>query len=128
MTKQLTLISLPDPDTTPAPERAASPAPGTRRARRTTPTTSTSTGRALRSAPAGPGSATPRRSPDHTGWLDRRTIETGIQGLAAARAALADATRRAHERDEEREARRVRELARQADVIRHPAARRRHAA
>jgi hypothetical protein len=55
--------------------------------------------------------------------LDRRTIETGQKGLAAARAALADATRRAHQRDQERMTRRERELARQADVIRHPATR-----
>jgi hypothetical protein len=121
MTKQLTLISLPDPDTTPAPEQAASPAPGVRRLRQTSSPT-----RSPRSTGAGRGTGTGRSS-GHPGWLDRRTIETGRQGLAAARAALADATRRAHERDEEREARRIQELARQADVIRHPATRR-HAA
>jgi hypothetical protein len=122
MTKQLTLISLPDPDTTAAPEeQAASPAPGARHLRRTTSTT-----RSPRSTGPGRSGATGRSS-GHPGWLDRRTIESGRQGLAAARAALADATRRAHERDEEREARRIQELARQADVIRHPAARR-HAA
>jgi hypothetical protein len=103
MTKQLTLISLPDPDAHPAPEPGAAPTSPTPR-------------------------AVPRRSSGHPGWLDHRTIETGKQGLAAARAALAEATRRAHERDEQREARRTRDLVLQADVIRHPATRARRAA
>ena len=101
MTKQLALISLPAQDARPAGddgEQAPSPA-------------------------TGPRSGGPRRPAGHTGWLDRRTIETGRQGVAAARAALADANRRAHQREQERDARREAELARQADVIRHPATR-----
>jgi hypothetical protein len=117
MTKQLALISLPAPDARPAGEQEA----GTTSSSPTTP----STGR--RRTARGPAAA-PARSAGHPGWLDRRTIETGKQGLASARAALADATRRAHERDQEREAARVQELARQADVTRHPAARHRRAA
>ncbi len=43
--------------------------------------------------------------------------------MAAARAALAEATRRVHERDEQRSTLRDQQLARQADVARHPTAR-----
>ena len=64
---------------------------------------------------------------ERTGIRERRIAAVGekTSDLAegAARAALADATRRAHQRDQEREARREEELARQADVIRHPATR-----
>jgi hypothetical protein len=112
MTKQLTLISLPAPDAPPAPDPGAAP----------TPTPRPATRRRTRT------DVTPRRSAGHPGWLDHRTIETGKQGLAAARAALAEATRRAHERDEQREARRIQDLVLQADVIRHPATRARRAA
>ena len=100
MTKQLALISLPAQDARPAGDDEQTPSPAT-----------------------GPRSAGPRRAAGHTGWLDRRTIETGRQGVAAARAALADANRRAQRREQERDARREEELVRQADVIRHPSTR-----
>jgi len=115
MTKQLTLITLPAPDAHPVPEPGAAPTPPA--------------DRSARRGPRRPRPATvPRRSAGHPGWLDHRTIETGKQGLASARAALAEATRRAHERDEQREARRTQDLVLQADVIRHPATRARRAA
>lgn len=110
MTKQLALISVPDPAPG-ADQDQARPAP-----RRT------SSGSSAR-PPAGP-----RRGAGHPGWLDRRTIETGRQGVAAARAALAEATRRVHERDEQRTTLRDEQLARQADVARHPTTRSRRAA
>ncbi len=110
MTKQLALISVPDP----AP---AADQDGAR------PTPAGTVGGAGARPPAGP-----RRSAGHPGWLDRRTIETGRQGVASARAALAEATRRVHERDEQRSTLRDQQLARQADVARHPAARSRRAA
>ncbi|MBS1838544.1 MAG: hypothetical protein JST64_12705 [Actinobacteria bacterium] len=77
--------------------------------------------------PAGDGAATEgtatrdaavlphRRSADHTGWLDRRTISTGRRGVARARAALADATRRAAVAEAERASTRGAALARAAD-------------
>ena len=58
--------------------------------------------------------AAPRRSAGHTGWLDRRTIASGRRGVAAARAALADAHRRVEERHSQEEADRADRLARQA--------------
>jgi len=57
----------------------------------------------------------PRRSADHTGWLDRRTISTGRRGVARARAALADATRRAAMAEAERSSARGAALMREAD-------------
>ncbi|MFZ4518674.1 MAG: hypothetical protein ACOYOP_09815 [Microthrixaceae bacterium] len=68
-----------------------------------------------------------RPGPGQVGWLDRGTIETGRQGVAAARAALADASRRAHEREEAELRRREEQLVEAADRRRHPAGRRRAA-
>ena len=100
MTKQLTLISVP---AVPARPDAGDPA--------------ADVSTADRSASA-PPTVTHRRSADHTGWLDRRTISTGRKGVAAARAALADATQRVAERQALEEADRTDRLAREASGIR----------
>ena len=63
--------------------------------------------------------------PRSTGLLDERTKEVGRLGISQARAALAEASRRASERDAERLARRENELARRAEAARTAAARRR---
>ena len=55
-----------------------------------------------------------RRSPGYTGWLDGRTISSGRKGVAAARAALADATQRVADREAMAAADRRDRLARQA--------------
>ena len=66
----------------------------------------------------------PRRST--AGRLDERTKQVGRVGVSQARAALAEASRRASERDAERLARRDNELARRAaEVARAAGARRR---
>ncbi len=57
------------------------------------------------------GDRVPHRATGHIGWLDRRTISTGRKGVAAARAALADATRRVAERESTAELDRKRDLA-----------------
>ncbi len=55
---------------------------------------------AAATTPAGTAATgTPRRSPGYTGWLDGRTISSGRKGVAAARAALADATQRVADRE-----------------------------
>ena len=65
-----------------------------------------------------PGTAAAhRRSVDHQGWLDRRTISTGRKGIAAARAALASANQRVADRQAQEEADRKAELARQASGL-----------
>jgi hypothetical protein len=121
MTTQLTLLHL--------PARSARPAGADEASGSDAQTPTRGSGRPIGASRRPATARTPRRaagtrrSADHVGWLDQRTIETGRQGLAAARAALADATRRAHARDEERVARRNEELARQADVLRHPSGR-----
>ena len=56
-----------------------------------------------------------RRSAARTGWLDRQTITAGRRGVARARAALADAARRAAVAEAERTSARGAELAREAD-------------
>lgn len=56
-----------------------------------------------------------RRTPTaHPYRLDEHTRQVGLQGVAAARAVLAETTRRSRERDAERQARRQEELARRA--------------
>lgn len=62
----------------------------------------------------------PRSS--RVGRLDERTREVGRIGLSHARAALAEANRRALERDAERMSRRDNELAIRADAARRAAA------
>lgn len=104
MATQLTLISVP---TTPAAVTPGSNHPSER----------------VGETPGGPGTpgapAAHRRSVDHTGWLDRRTIATGRRGVARARAALADATRRTAEADSRLVSARDAALARQAVEIAH---------
>lgn len=56
-----------------------------------------------------------RRSAARTGWLDRQTIIAGRRGVARARAALADAARRAAVAEAEKTSARGAELAREAD-------------
>lgn len=56
------------------------------------------------------------------GTLDRRTIEAGRRGVAAARAALAEATARVRERELALEAEREAELHRLAEAARRSAA------
>lgn len=105
MATQLTLISLPSTSADPA-------------------TTDAPVGPARGDAPV----VAHRRSVDHTGWLDRRTISTGRKGIARARAALADATRRAAAADAEREAVRDAALAEEARWLAEHPGHRGHAA
>lgn len=60
----------------------------------------------------------PRPRSTRTGRLDERTKQVGRLGLVRARAALAEANRRASERDAERVAQREDELARRAAAAR----------
>ena len=62
-----------------------------------------------------------RRSAAYDGWLDGRTINTGRKGVAAARAALADANQRVATRREQQDAARQEELAEQAKSVLRPA-------
>lgn len=94
MTTQLSLITSPPADAT----RRAGSNPSPRRTRGT----------------SGPHSTIPH--------LDRRTIETGRRGVAAARAALAEATARIRERELAEEAERDAELHRRAEAARRSAA------
>jgi hypothetical protein len=59
--------------------------------------------------------------PSGAGLLDERTKQVGRLGLVRARAALAEANRRANERDAERMAHRENELARRAAAAQHRA-------
>lgn len=59
--------------------------------------------------------------PHPAGLLDERTKQVGRLGVVQARAALAEASRRAAERDAARLARRETELARRAEAARHSA-------
>lgn len=65
---------------------------------------------------------------DHVGWLDRTTIVTGRVGIARARAALADATRRVALEAARRDNARGAALAREADSLASRHERRGHAA
>jgi len=62
----------------------------------------------------------PRRSAAYDGWLDGPTINTGRKGVAAARAALADANQRVASRREQADAAREERLAEQAATVRRP--------
>ncbi|UDY36981.1 hypothetical protein [Dermatobacter hominis] len=111
MTTQLTLISVP---ATPARQDAGDEAADV------TPTDRTPSLTVLPAPAPEPGTTARgahRRSVEHQGWLDRRTISTGRKGIAAARAALADANRRVADRQAAEEAEREAELARQARGI-----------
>jgi hypothetical protein len=65
----------------------------------------------------------PRPRATRSGLLDERTKQVGRLGLVRARAALAEANRRASERDAERAAQREDELARRAAAARRAARR-----
>lgn len=100
MTTQLTLISVPA-TTAHQDVEADAPAP-------------------LVAAPAS-APAPQRRSAAYDGWLDGRTINTGRKGLAAARAALADANERVATRREQEDAARQERLVEQAKSVLRPA-------
>lgn len=106
MTKQLTLISVP---ATPARQDAGAgtadvvdgarhPSRGPVAVPHLRPADATDDrADSISTPPAAPGAH--RRSPGYTGWLDGRTISSGRKGVAAARAALADATQRVADRE-----------------------------
>jgi hypothetical protein len=60
--------------------------------------------------------------PNRTGLLDERTKRLGRLGVMQARAALAEASRRASERDAERLSRQENELATRAEAARRATA------
>jgi hypothetical protein len=60
--------------------------------------------------------------PRPNGLLDERTKQVGRMGVVQARAALAEASRRASERDAERLAHRENELARRVEAARNSTA------
>ena len=127
MTTQLTLISVP---ASPARQDAgAEPADVAPNDRTRSPFTPPARTRAAQGPSAdvlpfdADRSAAPtaqRRSAGHQGWLDGRTISSGLKGIAAARAALADANQRVADRQAQEEAAREAELARQASGIVRP--------
>ncbi len=129
MTTQLTLISVPahsprqGEDADAVDDRVVRRAPTLRRV---PPPAATSDPAAVPPAASGAGQVgSHHRSAEHQGWLDRRTISTGRKGVAAARAALADANRRVAARKEQDDAERQ---ARLASVAEQAARRADHAA
>jgi hypothetical protein len=122
MSTQLALITVDEPVVVNEPGEDAEGAEESRT--RTAPTAPGAANRVgSRRSPAARAAARRRRS-GQIGWLDGRTIETGRHGVASARAALTEASRRAAAREEERTRRRQEDLARLADRTRHPAGRR----
>lgn len=113
MSTQLTLITTAGPARRPHRRTTAEPV---------TPVASDRAGTARRSGrPTGAPPVGRGRSTGPT-LLDRSTIESGRRGVAAARAALAEATARVRARELAQLAEREAELARRAQAARHRAA------
>ena len=123
MTTQLTLISVP---AMPARQDVGADAPERLAAAPTeiAPVASlpAEAARSTNAGTVGAGAPAPqRRSAAYDGWLDGRTINTGRKGVAAARAALADANQRVATRREQEDAERQERRAEQAASVLRPA-------